>query len=513
MKKLPLFLMFLFSVLFVEAQNTFSKIYNLSDSTGWFFADFERYIVDNDTIVGYGEAVRQNSDSTTNQGIFLYRIDSSGNAIDHIMHFDTLGASLAVEEDWGNIIAPSVGGYAALGATTGRNSFIFFKIKDDLSVEFIKEYPDTVNAKNFTHNIIEVKGGYIIWGIVQKQDVHFEIRVKYVDYSGEIIWEEKIQRSISNVIIDFERVNDSLFLMAVGHGDGIGNLISYSIEEFDLNQRFRTRWRSSQIQSPGFHLHVTHLQPDGDLLVFGSEATGRIFNSTIYTRILIKFDPNFIIKEKLFFGQPSTNIFARPDPQIRGFLNYGENLYGFGSSIYVLPDYPTGLTLGVLYNFSNDLDSLWLRNHSPLSQTGQALGAIFYNVDTLSSGNLIFMGITSDDANGNARGWVLKTPSDGCISPQRCDFTSAVSSVEAPTFEAKLHVFPNPTSDQLTIQFPESFGNSTLQVFNLTGQLIHQAQATMQYQFSTENMRSGVYLLKVVGENRITSIHKFRVTH
>ena len=158
MKKYSIFICILLFSNVLLGQNTFSKLYSLSDSTGWFFTDFERFVVDNDTIIGYGEAVRLNADSTTSQGIYLYRIDSSGNTIDHKMFFEPL----VVEEDWGNLIATSDGGYAALTATVGRNSFLFFKIRNDLTIDFIKEYPDTFNIRNFRHSIAEVSGGYII---------------------------------------------------------------------------------------------------------------------------------------------------------------------------------------------------------------------------------------------------------------------------------------------------------------------------------------------------------------
>jgi len=509
MKKIIFIIGILLSTHILIAQSTFSKLYSIADSTGWFFPEFKHIEIDNDTIIGYGDAVVLNADSTTNQGVFLYRIDSSGNEIDHTMLFDPLGEPLAIGDSWGNLIATSSGGYAALAATAGRASFLFYKLNDDLSIDFVKEYKDTVNAKNFRHSIAEVTGGYIIWGSVQKPEIHQEARVKYVNYAGEIIWEEIVQRSISTVIPHFEILNDSLFVIAIGHGDGIGNITHYTIEEFNLKQEFSNRWRT--VRGRDFVIKNLHKLPSGDLLIFAAEEVDVVFGNIIYSSTLIKLGADYQMKNQILFGFPIRATFANPDPRLRDFLNIGNNIFGVGASLYPIDDINNGISVGVLYNFNSSLDSIWLRNHKvdilPLDGFGN-----FLEIDTLSSGNLILAGIAKQWTPNKDFGWIMKTLPDGCLTKAKCDYLD-VSSVEDLAWNEEINLFPNPVNDNLTVLLPKTQNEMSIQIFNVTGQLIHQVTAEGQYQFSTTEMVDGIYFLKVIDKDKISSTHKFQVIH
>lgn len=65
-------------------------------------------------------------------------------------------------------------------------------------------------------------------------------------------------------------------------------------------------------------------------------------------------------------------------------------------------------------------------------------------------------------------------------------------------------VFPNPTSANFTLRINNYSGVLNLQLFDLNGRLIQENYSSSfagEQQFSTENVASGVYLLKIIGEN------------
>ena len=129
------------------AQSTWNNI----PFSPYVYTEVTDAIIQNDTIILYGTVLNNAID--LQQGIHITKMDSSGNLIKSIFLIDSLGDKLAVSEDSGKIISTSDGGYAATAATVQRESAFLIKLNHELEVEFIKEYPDTINLSNFDYQI------------------------------------------------------------------------------------------------------------------------------------------------------------------------------------------------------------------------------------------------------------------------------------------------------------------------------------------------------------------------
>ncbi|MFQ6606019.1 MAG: hypothetical protein ACE5D8_10805, partial [Fidelibacterota bacterium] len=143
-------------------------------------------IIDNDTILGIGVGF---SDSIEwKQGIVLAKFDSSGNLLNSKIILDSLGDKFAVDKHWGKIIKTTDGGYAMTAATVYRKSAFLIKLSHDLEVEFIKEYPDTVNLANYSYKLLEISDGYLLYGFIQRPNFLDDAFIRRVDKQGNTVW-------------------------------------------------------------------------------------------------------------------------------------------------------------------------------------------------------------------------------------------------------------------------------------------------------------------------------------
>lgn len=70
-------------------------------------------------------------------------------------------------------------------------------------------------------------------------------------------------------------------------------------------------------------------------------------------------------------------------------------------------------------------------------------------------------------------------------------------------------VYPNPTSGAFTVSLPEHSGNGYIRVFDIFGRCVHYAPFTnnAQLQIDLENSQSGLYVIKIVGQDLNTSLN------
>ncbi len=171
---------FLFFFHVSQSQPGFNKIYNLELPIN----HLKEMIVHNDTIIGYGLA-KTTDTLNWQQGLLLVKFDSSGNLLQHKLLLDSLGDHYTNGTYWGDIIATEDGGYALTAAAFYRNSAFLIKLKNDLEVEFIKEYNDTINLSTFNYRLLEIKNGYLLYGNIQRPNFVGNAFVQRVDKTGE----------------------------------------------------------------------------------------------------------------------------------------------------------------------------------------------------------------------------------------------------------------------------------------------------------------------------------------
>ena len=89
---------------------------------------------------------------------------------------------------------------------------------------------------------------------------------------------------------------------------------------------------------------------------------------------------------------------------------------------------------------------------------------------------------------------------------------SIVSEVELkPVFAVK--IYPNPTTDKLTITYTEAAALRNVEIYNLLGRLIKRfpAQSATSTTLSMENFSAGLYLVKLNGKEQTKTFRVRRI--
>ncbi len=164
------------------AQQVFNRAYNFGTPINY----IENLIVHHDTIVGYGLTFSEFP--PYKQCLFIARFDSNGVVLDHNLICDPLGSHLTMAINWSEIIVTSDGGYALTASAFDRHDGLFVKLRNDLSIEFMREYPDTINFVEFYNAVIELSDGYLLGGYVQTPNYLLQAFLRRVDKNGISNW-------------------------------------------------------------------------------------------------------------------------------------------------------------------------------------------------------------------------------------------------------------------------------------------------------------------------------------
>ncbi|NQY09261.1 MAG: T9SS type A sorting domain-containing protein [Flavobacteriales bacterium] len=87
---------------------------------------------------------------------------------------------------------------------------------------------------------------------------------------------------------------------------------------------------------------------------------------------------------------------------------------------------------------------------------------------------------------------------------------SIVTGIEATNINLELSVYPNPTTDRLTLAVKDTeLNNLKFQLYDLSGKLIQQDQLREQNtQINMQNLAAATYLLKVTDSNKVVKTFK-----
>lgn len=81
----------------------------------------------------------------------------------------------------------------------------------------------------------------------------------------------------------------------------------------------------------------------------------------------------------------------------------------------------------------------------------------------------------------------------------------------------KALVFPNPASDWLNIEFPETKnGDFKLQIVSLSGKLVWEdniQKGVARYEMTTESLKNGVYFIRILNKLNVVSMNKLVIVH
>jgi hypothetical protein len=468
--------------------------FNTAQSAGFTYTEFKDALVRNDTIVTYGDG--QDSINNWAQGVVLAKFDSSGNLIKSKMIVHPPGDWYSVGKYWGKIVGTSDGGYAMTTATYYSKKGVLIKTDRDFNVEFIAEYPDTINLSNYFYKLLETKDGYLLYGAIQRPDYHDDGFLRYVDKTGSTIWFKYIQFSnFINIIQDIYPLTDSTFIFTTA------SLTTSSTSTFKHTTSFTTinrlgvilsSWTSEINPECGMITEIIDTL-DGGIIAFGMHYNGSNGNTPLFQSTLSIFDNVYNQIENNHFGLIRSSVASAQLHKM--YKLYDDNYIGIGESSIKEGSSPSR-KVGWLYKFSTQGDSIWERKvNAPFLPLTFTNSGFFAGGGVLSSGNIIAAGTCNQGNTDYA--WLLKVSSDGCIDTIFCQ-PSVVSDVFSRA--GKITAYPNPSRGEFTVELPPLAEN--LAIFDAYGRLVHQQnieRGTLTINLQL-NLHPGVYSV-VVGGN------------
>jgi hypothetical protein len=422
-------------------------------------------LVDNDTIVCFGVAY---PDSTfSQQGVLLVKFDSSGNYINSNLILDSLGEHLTAYYNYGGLAKGHGGGYALTAATFGRNSSLLIKTDDNLQVEFVKEFEDTVNLSNYRYHIAQkAKDGYLLYGAIQRPNFLDNSFIRNVDGQGNTVWFNYYGHyNQEGAILDLKVIDDSTMIAAsVGK---YGDIYRSNLRIIDMDGNELDFWVSEPEPAIGYLRKVMVLPNGAGFLTYGL-FPAEIINdqNRLSLPALARFNNDLEIVWIKHLGKKynlgSLFGFMDIEPTLDG------HFVGAGIGKDVLPD-GSNISTGWLVKFTEFGDSLWGRYDSGPYPEEFINGHIFNGVGTLSSGNIVAGGMAILGWDENI--WLVKVTTDGCMDTILCEPITGIVE-QAKKEAAKMKVYPNPASGSVTVELPPGAGQGEILLHNLQGGLV-----------------------------------------
>lgn len=427
------------------------------------------------------------------QCLFLARFDSSGTPIDSRLICDSLGGDLTMDINWSEIVSTSEGGYAITAASFNRNDGIFIKLKSDLSIEFIQEYPDSVNFVEFYNSIIELSDGYLLGGHLQRPNYLQDAFLRKVGKSGNSIWFSYYgQYDVFDALSSYQKLNDSIAIYVGGYVlnqntiEGRGPWVVWiNTEEGNILKEWRPA--NSNLE----WLHYIYPVSSDKWLLYGKKAFQ--LNPTRVKPFWALIDTSLNILDTRLFGPgvKISNFFWDIEKGIDG------DFIAVGQVNAANPNTEPAQVYGWLYKVSPQLDSLWslqiIAATDGLKSTGNYLGG----VGILSSGNMIAGGYSH--ANGDLYPWLVKFTPDGCIDTLWCATTSAWEPELLDWNQASgMRLYPNPaTGNEVFVQLPAGVAPEFVELFDAGGRLARRLPLKSEGVADISGLAAGYYFCRV----------------
>jgi hypothetical protein len=495
MKSIIVLSLFIFYGFLSFAQISYNKLID----TGYPQSEFYQMTVDSeDNIVGYGIGF---SDTVEwKQGLIFSKLDSSGNFLKSTFLLDSLGEPLAVDKHWGGIIEIKDVGYAAIGATVGRESAFLIKLNQELEIEFIKEYLDTFNVSNFDYSIKETSEGFALYGSLQSPDLQKILFVRHVDKEGNQLWQRTLAKSeVAGRVLDLKVWRDSILVVAYAKYLSFNPLTSeQSIEYLDLSGN---TIKSKTWDMPSDMGYVGRVLPkeDGGLILYGDHLVEWIGSTQILQSLMTRFDSDLEVVWTKRFGEPRSINAPR---RLRSFDRTQDGNYvGGGERSFKIGNDPVRIG-GWLYHFSPNGDSLWTTTIEPPLPPVQGNGGFFGGVGVLSDGSVVAGG-GADEGNQTSV-WVVKV---NCSDSLFCGEPIVGVEEIVEELENEVLIYPNPAVNVLNIKSSIlNFPAAKIELLDISGKSVkiwEVKDQTTEISLNIFEIPKGIYLIRVSNDLEI----------
>lgn len=420
--------------------------------------------------------------------------------MDHALICDPLGDLLAMDINWADIIVTADGGYALTAASIYRNNGVFVRLGNDLSIEFMREYPDTINFVEFYNAVIELSDGYLLGGYVQTPNYLTDPFLRRVDKQGNTVWFSYYGKyPVTDFFSNYHKVNDSLIVFVGGtivNDNALSGRGPWIAFINPLDGEVLQEWRPENI--PIELLHYIRPLPDGKWFLYGKK-TFQV-NPLQVRPFWAIVDSSFHVEDIRLFGPgpTTTNFLWDIEPTPDG------NFIAAGQVNAVDPNNEPAQVYGWLYKVSPGLDSLWSQRLIP--PLVGSLGGYLGGVGVLSSGNMVAGGYAP--LGNEVYGWLVKFPPDGCVDTILCNTVSAWEAEELSMREPPARVYPNPTTGLFFVELPEGSGSVRVQLLSPDGRVATDRALSGSGWLDVSELPPGLYLCRVVDAAGIRVVTK-----
>lgn len=394
-------------------------------------------------------------------------------------------------------------------STLYRNSVLLIKTDANLNIEFVKEFPDTINLTNYFWMLTEAPNGYLLYGLIQRPDYFHDGFIHYVNKTGETIWFKYLSTSnFDNGVLDLKMTTDTTFVAGMVNGTSASGAAS-SLWRYHIDGTLLDFWQSDPEPDMGYLREIIPT-PDGGLITYGLYVAYIVPNSPglpgtkMVQSTLTKFDTAFQTQWVRHFGpikSLNSNII------LRQFASTPDGNYvGAGETSVKVGDEPSR-RVGWLYKFSPEGDSIWSREVDaplPLEYTNSG---VFGGVGVLSSGSIVAGGAVNEGTKKYC--WLVKVSADGCLDTLWCQPVAAQEAWggkgERPT------VFPNPATDYLWFDLPGNWQGALFELLAPDGRVVRRISAAGTG-VVVADLPAGLYYCRFQARSGAVWAHKVVVT-
>ncbi len=421
---------------------------------------FHKIFIDQDFIIAMGVGYESGSP----QSVFVAKLDSNGTLLQQNFIVDSLNHTLATDFLWGHIYKTSQANYIFPAIALNRDGHILFQINQNLQVASIFEYQTPNDYNAWDHAIIELDdGGFLISGYIVRQNYKGDGFLRRLDKNGQIIWFKYYgDYNKDESFRDMVKISDNRFVLcgSVGPNFNDSNTARAGLWVVDSNGAVQQTWVGPE--TPDLIVITGILQSsDGGFIAHGRIYSGQGPWGSQVQVSLMKFTADLELEWLKPIGPTTSNyntlldMTRTPDGH---YLVAGERT-AYGDLTQPSSDWG-----GWLFKFTEQGDSLWARADNapaPYTPTGEF---VYGGVGLLSSGSIVAGG--KANVNDHFAGWLVKVTPDGCLDTLYCQTSAAAGPAAIRLSEPR--VYPNPSSERVQIELPQTTEYITLAVYSLS---------------------------------------------